>query len=316
MRASFHETVAATLRELPAPVFFAGFNARMSRLTVHVHAGCDIAGLRAQVASAVQKAGEPVEVTVCAHRLGQLAFPRSLERWLSLFKVGQTVLHDPTMIISHARSLLAAAKSCRAALGSALAGSFFDPDRRTLFVLVRGDAAALQPRVATLVASAFDGPGASIARISGASSIRVQVVEELPQRRLIPVDAKSSSPMRRIGRTLWRWLVPASLALAVSGAPAAANTGPVGLEARSANVSIAAQTQFGVLKGLSAFSEASRHDAFADATLQWFFSETSEGQAARGISVAQAKKKKIDGCVDIQGKPTGADCAPPFPMGS
>jgi hypothetical protein len=313
MRASLHETVVASLRELPVPVFFAGVNTSMSRLTVHVHAGCDIAALKAQVASAVQKAGEPVEVTVRAHRLGQLAFPRSLEQWLAHFKVGQLVLHDPTMIISHARRLLAAAKSCRAALGDAITGSFFDPDRRTLFVLARKEAAALQPRVASLVAGACGDTGSRV-HATGVSSIRVQVVEELPQRRLIPVDAKSASPLRRIGRVLRRWLAPAALALAMSGASAAASTGPVGLEPPSGNASITAQAEFGVLTGLSVFSEALRHDAFAATTLQWFFGETSQSQTAQPIQLAQAKKK-IDNCVDVQGKPTGADCAP-FPTGS
>jgi hypothetical protein len=304
MRGSLHETVAATLRGLPAPVFFAGVNTSMSRLTVHVHAGCDVAALKAQVASAVQKAGETLEVTVRAHRLGQLAFPRSLEQWLAHFKVGERVLHDPTMIVSHARRLLAAAKSCRTALGNDIAGSFFDSDRRTLFVLARkGCAPMLQPGVAAIVAGAY-APGLGV----GSSPVNVQVVEDLPRRGLVPVDARSASLLRRIARTVRRWLAPAAVALAISGAPAAASINPVqvGPAAVSARVAGApSHSEFGVLSGLSVLTEGQRYDAFAATTLKWFFGGTGQGAA---IHLAQSKK--LDECFDSKGKPVSADCVP------
>src|SRR4029077_13415172 len=92
------------LGELGTPVFLAGFNSRRSRLTVHVPAGYDLAALRAQAKRAADQAGEAIAISVHAHRLHKLAYPRSLEHWLARFDVDQ-VVYDPTMIVSRARGL-------------------------------------------------------------------------------------------------------------------------------------------------------------------------------------------------------------------
>jgi hypothetical protein len=308
MRASLHETIAATLRELPVPVFFAGVNTSMSRLTVHVHAGCDTAALKAQVASAVQKAGEPLEVTVCAHRLSQLAFPRSLERWLSRFGDGYA-MHDPTMIVSRAKRLLAVVKSCRAALGNAITGSFYDAEGRTLLLLARKGIDGRALSALQLQAAGIAREAASLADNSSLAppTVNVQVVTSLPRRRLVPVERGSAWLLRRAASALRRWLAPAAVVLAMSSVPAAASlqTGPHA--APGASTSTRASVDFGILPGLTPFADTGRYDPFAAVTLEWFFG--GAGQAAVGSSIVVAEGKS-EVCKDTKGKNTGADCVP------
>jgi hypothetical protein len=104
-------------------------------------AGHDVPELRAQARRAVEKLGEPIHVSVCAHRFSMLPHPRSLEHWLRRFESDE-IIYDPTLVVSRGRSLLLTTKSCWSAFGDAICGLFFDPDRRTLFVLKRGRAAA------------------------------------------------------------------------------------------------------------------------------------------------------------------------------
>jgi hypothetical protein len=314
MQTALQGTVAVALHGLAAPVFFAAFDPGRSRLTLHVHAGCNVAAIKAHVSSAMEKAREPIEVTVTAHSLRQLAFPRSLEQWLSRFAGGHA-LYDPTMIVSHAQRLLAAAKSCRTALGRAIRGSFFDPERRTLLLLAREGAdgrvpPALQSRVAAIANEACQGASAAGKSLPAAANINVQVVAELPRRRLVPVEATSAWLPRNMASTVRRWLAPAAVVLAMSGAPAAASVDPGQYGSPATSASTRASADFGILPGLTAFAEASRHDIFAAMTLEWFFGGAGS-QAADGSSIQIAQsKKKLDACFDIKGKPTGADCVP------
>jgi hypothetical protein len=292
MRVSLEETVTAVLRDLSVPVFFAGIDASKKRLTLHAPAGCDVGAISAQVESALEKAGTPLQVSVHAHRLGQLAFPRSIEQWLARFSGGNVVLHDPTLVVSHARRLVAAGAACRAALGKVVTGTFFDPIRRTFLVLTRKghESAALQPQVAVIVARAYDS-GAVSAKTP--SSLNVQVVQELPRRDVVPIDAKSASRLRRAARIIRRWLAPTAVLLAMSSVPAAASREPVQVgspPALSTSLdavgSQAHKAEFGVLSGLSVFTEGQAHDTFASMTLEWFFGNAAQ-TAGAGVQLAQ-----------------------------
>jgi hypothetical protein len=298
--------VQAVLGGLDTPVFLAGFDARRARLTVHVPAGYDIAALRAQAKRAADKAEEPIRISVRAHRLRKLAYPRSLEHWLTRFDVDQ-VVHDPTMIVSRGRGLLLAAKSCRAALGDAIKGLFFDPDRRTLFVLERGegDAAALQMQVRTVVRQALDGAMGPLGHsATGPSWTNVQVVAALPLRKMIPIDRKSASLAQRVGRTARRWFAPIAVALALAGTavPAAAKVdaetfGRHAIGAQATATRGLAEGEFGILAGLSVFADNARQyelDMFASAGLQRYFGEGTEG----GKLIRLARKKHRIDCSD------------------
>jgi len=210
------------------------------------------------------------------------------------------------MIVARARRLLEVAQSCRTALGSAISGSFFDPERRMLLLLARegvegGVPSSLQSRVAAIASEVCRGISAT-----GNSLAAVQVVADLPRRRLVPMEARSAWLPRSMASTVRRWLAPAAVVLAVSGAPAAASVNQYGPTAASAGTRTSAD--FGVLSGLAAFADGSRHDAFAAMTLEWFFG--GAGRVAVGSGIQLAQGKKLDHCYDIKGKPTGADCVP------
>src|SRR5262245_59864373 len=128
MQTQLEGRLTAGLRELAVPVFLASFDPTRELLTLHVYRDCDTIRLIARVKAALQKTDVSVKLVVRAHRLRQLALPRSLEHWLKRFDVGN-VLHDPTLILSRARQVLEIARACRAELGAALLGNYFDPDR-------------------------------------------------------------------------------------------------------------------------------------------------------------------------------------------
>ena len=299
----------ALLDALPgngAPVFLAGFDPGGSRLTLHVPAGCDVDELKAQANRAMDKAGEKIRISVRAHRLRQLAFPRSLEHWLNRFDV-DAVIHDPTMIVARARGLVLAAKSCRSAIGDVIKGIFFDPDRRTLFVLhrIKSDAAtvaALQLRVATIVNEAWNrsaGHGTD-----NQTQINVQVVADLPRRKIVPVDALSASLAGRIGRAIGRWRAPGAVALAMAtvAVPAAAHTdagqqGHRSIRAETIGTGVRASGEFGVLFGLSVFGDGQQRwesDAFASAGLGLYFGDVSYAGSNKTIRLAQQTLPRID----------------------
>jgi hypothetical protein len=281
------QVLQTVLAEINTPIFLAGYNRQQSQLMLHVSEGRDVASLEAAAKRALDKAKAPIRISVRAHRLRKLAHPRSLEHWLQSFGADE-IVYDPTMVMSRAKALLLAAKSCRSELGTAIAGLFFDPDRRTLFVLDSGknDAVALAVRVRSIIAEA------------GSGTSNVQVVSALPHRELIPIDAKSASFARGMQRAVRRWFAPIAVALALVGigvAPAAANVDPnyTGrMHAQTAAMKVPTQHKFGMLGALSVFGDnpvASEIDAFAAAGLQRYF---GEGNQVKGIRVAQNQKER------------------------
>jgi hypothetical protein len=277
------QVLQSVLAEINTPIFLAGYNRQQSHLMLHVSEGRDVASLETAAKRAC-KAGEPIRISVRAHRLRDLARPRSLEHWLQAFELGE-IVYDPTMVMSRARALLLAAKSCRSALGDAIGGLFFEPDRRTLFVLASGEHSS---SLAARVRSAIEGTNDRF-------WTNVQVVSVLPHRELIPIDAKSASFARGLQRAVRRWFAPIAVALALVGigvAPAAANVDPSyagrkhAISGQATAAKIPAQHKFGMLGALSVFGDspvASEIDAFAAAGLQRYF---GEGERAKGVQVA------------------------------
>ena len=297
----FARILLQELRGEGAPVFLAGIDHQRSRLTLHVHTGCDVDQVRNQAQRALAKAGEQIRISVRAHRLHQLAFPRSLEHWLKRFDVDE-LLHDPTLIMARGRGLVMAAKSCRSAIGNVIRGIFFDPDRRTLFVLHRSKSdaatvAALRLRVATIVNEVWDSSAAHPEHSTESQTrINVQVVSNLPRRKMVPVDAMSASLAGRMGRAIRRWRAPGAVALAIAtvAVPAAAHTdaGQLGhrsIRAEGIGTSVRASGEFGVLFGLSVFADGPQRwesDAFASAGLRLYFGDV--------IRLAQQSLPRID----------------------
>lgn len=285
----------AVLGEIKTPIFLAELDTQQSRLTLHISKGPNVVSLKTAAERASAKVGEPINVSVRAHRLHKLAHPRSVEHWVRQFATGE-IVYDPTMVISRARGLLAAVKTCRVALGNTIRGSYFDPTHRTLFVLDGGKTASatlsLAPRVRSTIEEAWDQAMTKIgphARDRYWTSI--QVVGELPHRRLIPVDAVSASLAHGIRRAIRRWSTPVALALALVGiaVPASAHVGSVKLGQQSGGqiASENANDEYGILTGLSVFADNAvpqKLDLFAFAGLHEYFGEKKF--AANGVRVA------------------------------
>jgi hypothetical protein len=312
MQGKFQRAFASVLGELGTPVFLAGLNPSGSWLTLHVRAGCDAARLKSRTQLALEQAGEPIRVSVRVHNLRQLANPRSLEHWLKRFDAGHAV-YDPTMVLSRARGLLSVAKSCRTTFGNSIGGFFFDPDQRTFFVLNRNKsdaatASAIRLRVESILRQTLDGT-------TSQPWINVQVVPDLPRRKLIPIDARSASLAHKVIRTIRRWLAPIAIALAVTGAavPAAAHldTQQAGRQAIGTSTvkNVRADNEFGVLFGLSVFADSQRRDeldAFASAGLRMYFGEASYTLAQ--IQQPKTKKRRLrEQDPDITGQVPNSD---------
>ncbi|MCW5745753.1 MAG: hypothetical protein KIT36_06095 [Alphaproteobacteria bacterium] len=280
-----------------APVFLADMDHTSARLRLHVRRGIDVADVQARAQAALDTAGQPIEVVVRAHDLRSLAFPRSLEHWLGRFQLGE-VVYDPTMIVGRARALLRGAKACRAGLAGKVRGIFFDPGRRSLFVLIKGQGGAdlaTREQVRSLVDAAWSPEAAEAAdSVATPPRVNVQAVTSLPRGEVVPVDNKSASLARRLGSEVRRWLAPLALALAAAAiaGPATAKTdgrlpGLAG-DARTASKSATVPAEFGVLSGLSVFADGQRRfelDAFASSGLHMFFGSTIH--RTQGVQVAQ-----------------------------
>lgn len=292
----------ATLVRLRMPVFLVNLNTHKSELKVHVCGKYDRASLRAQTDSIAANVGPSIRVAVCGHRLHKLAHPRSLEHWFSQFEVDK-IVYDPTMVVSRVEALLRTGRSCRLYFGDAIKGLFIDLDRRVLFVLVHDKingvpTSTLRQRVTAVIQQTFNEATAE-PDTPKESWATIQVVSELPHRKLIPVDAKSASRVHNLGRVARKWLAPLALAAAVAGfaVPAAANINPQDAGGALVNTYTAktkghSEVAFGILQGLSVFRDEVRHelDAFALEGLRQYFSDKSH--ATKGIRIAEKDRER------------------------
>ena len=273
---SVNEDFLRDLLGLGTPVFLAGLDRGGSRLVCHVPAGHDLSGFK-ELARRFREAKELPEVAVKAHKLKKLAFPRSLEHWLKRFDV-EEIIHDPTMIVERGRLLILAAKACRAAFGHAVLQVTFEPATRTMFVRVKDvkDALELQNRVSATVTGVFRGEGP--AANTGDWCATVRTVSQLPIRPLIPVDSKSATTWRNLPDLIRKWRL-SGLALAISlvSLPAAAHTdNAYGNMPSERQISATAPADFGVLLGLSVFSDGTTSivaSRFISSGLDLYFAE-------------------------------------------
>jgi hypothetical protein len=272
------------------PIFLASRNEDDSHLTLHVAAGCNVAALKNRINDELAKIPDQISVSVRAHNSRQLAFPRSLEHWLASFLTDQ-VIYDPTMILGRARALVFAAKTCRSKFGNGIKGMLFDPLSRKLLVLVRSsqllNVAHLQAQIKETLTSAHNIADTE-ADMSWLRS--VEIVSHLPSQKLVPIDAQSATLFGKLARFVRRWRTPGLLAVAISaaaGLPAAASTnagqqlsgGPAHLA--SANTTVAAHDEYGLLAALAVFTDGQRVDesnAFGTAGMRAYFGKMHVAQ--------------------------------------
>src|SRR5262249_12830509 len=108
--------------------------------------------------------------------------------------------------------------------------------------------------------------------------VDVRVVTDLPRRRLVPVDARSASVIRTMGRAIRHWLAPGAIAIAVTtiAVPAAAHSNATNQghdRVSAAGPNVRAAGEFGILFGLAVFADGPRQnepDAFASSGLQQY----------------------------------------------
>ena len=299
--------------QLPTPVFVANYSPDAS-FTLHVCSECDAARLSVLRNWAMSQ-GAAARITIQTHRLQNLAHPRSLEHWLRQFSIGE-LIHDPTLIVSRATGLVTAAKSCRAAFGKAISGSFLDPDHRTLFILTRRKNlinSALHLRVAEIVQGAWNHAVVRSERVPDTSfKVDVQLVAELPPRKLLPVESRSASLMSRIGRKMRRWLAPTAVALALAGVASPAMALPsMGLPTAFSASAPAKSSEFGILSGLSVFADGQHwYDSqkFTSIGLQLAFGIQRQDLIRRNIILA--RNRHCTQVVDPQGR-VHEHCIPP-----
>jgi hypothetical protein len=278
------------LRGMPAGIFLASMDASATRLTLHGKVGLDVDATRIEAQRALVDAGVGLNVYVKLYCVRDLAFPKSIEHLLASFP--DKTIYDPTMIVSHARSLLAAAMACRVELGKGVRGIYFNPIQRTLFLSIRsvGDpkvARDLEQRATRIIgaASGTDSFGATPA-VQPTWALRVLVGRALKDRDLVAVDAASVQSLWRIRNVFRSRLLPsavavvlASLALPASAARNEAQRNPAiaqGIAMPSTIDQVLAE--FGVLTGLSIFAQEpmpSGSNDFAIRGMQSFFGEPS-----------------------------------------
>lgn len=279
MDINLQKALVSVLSKLSVPVFLAGYEEKQSSLTLHVRAGLATDALKLEAERAVTLAGYLLRVRVRGHRLGKLTHPRSLEHWLKRFGTDQ-IMYDPTHIVSRARGLLWVATSCRSSLGQLVAGSFFDPARRSFVVCARmtKDAAetlALRLRIAGVAQEAWRQAVAGLGgALTAASQFTVRVISDAPSVNLVPVDSRSVSLVARTGQRFRRWVAAAAMAVAMvaAGAPAQAKLPPNA----ATPLASTSGSDWGVLPGLSVFAEGSalsETNAFALNGLRLYFAE-------------------------------------------
>ena len=121
---------------IQVPVIAATWQENKSILSVHVGANAGRSKAKAEILTALA-AVRVSRVRLYFHTGRDLTAPRSLERLIAQFGTGD-VVYDPTESISRAKALVAASRKVRESLTEAIAGIFFAPRTRTLFVSLAG----------------------------------------------------------------------------------------------------------------------------------------------------------------------------------
>jgi hypothetical protein len=206
-----------TFEGLQVPVLAAIWQESKATLNVHVGGCASRSKAKAEILAALGNAGVS-RVRIHFHTPRDLTSPRSLERLVGQFSEGEIVF-DPTSAISRAHALVAASHKVRTSLSDMVAGVFFAPRTRTLFVTLAGkrfagtdkfkvaDLAAIERQIVDALTSAFAG------RTAECPAVRVGF--GMPSGALVPVDhcsvvAWSTHAVRAI-RRYWKPIAIATL---------------------------------------------------------------------------------------------------------
>lgn len=190
---SWKSVAAENLKLVAAPVFAATLTntSKGSVLTVHVSS---VSGRRQVEASIRAAVGGGTKVRF--HSPASLTAPRSLERLVRKFKCDE-IIYDPTQAMSRAKALVDGASAVRVSLGTKLAGLFYAPRLRTLFVALStqklasadkvkiAELADIERNILASLRAAFVG------QMADCPAVRVGF--GIPRTELVPVDQLSVS---------------------------------------------------------------------------------------------------------------------------
>src|SRR5262249_53689396 len=131
------QLVSSVLQSFAAPIFGAAWSiGRVDEvLLVHVAATPRRTEVKQQILKGLNEAGVKHAI-VRFHNAAQLDAPRSLERLIARFG-GDDIAYDPTGSLARAKTLVNASRAIRGALNSKLAGLYYAPRVRTLYVTLR-----------------------------------------------------------------------------------------------------------------------------------------------------------------------------------
>lgn len=198
------ETLVTALRAIPRPIFAATRAAGdPATVLVHIAANDDNNAVRALVKDRLGNAGYP-NADVRFYSAKELSAGKSLEKFLSRFGTAD-VLYDPTGCISNGRNLLAVCKATRTALGRKLAGIYFAPRTRTLFLKLAASKVLTAPKTKASVLAEIESLVLREAvRAYGTDTANCPALRigfGLPAGALVPVDTLSV-PSRWAGLSL------------------------------------------------------------------------------------------------------------------
>ena len=204
---------AESLRAVAAPIFAATFvnGAKGGIVTVHVSSVAQKKSVESSIRSAL---GMPVRVRF--HSAASLTAPRSLEKLVRRFKCDE-IIYDPTEAMTRAKALVDGAASVRASLGSKLAGVFYAPRLRTLYVALSSKALAVGEKVKIAELADIERNILNALRAAFAGQATdcpaVRVGFGIPRTELVPVDQMSVTSFgRRVAQAVSRYWKPAAIA--------------------------------------------------------------------------------------------------------
>jgi hypothetical protein len=187
------------LAALSVPVFLAGIDAgNPATITLHVARNHRRRGLGAEATAALAHAGVAARCRVRTLKNRRLERARSLEAVLRTF-AHDAIVYDPTASVGRGEALLRCGVALREALNGQVAGLYFDPQSRTVFIVLRAGAhdqpldAERRCRIEARTASALEVWRAAD---RGAFDLSFRLCAYLPPLALVPLDDASPAERR------------------------------------------------------------------------------------------------------------------------
>ena len=220
---------------LPAPVFLATLEAASRpRVTFHMANGKLSRDEARQARAAFAREGAGTRYRIARHRSDRLQRLKSLEELAARFGTGD-IVYDPLGSMARARALVDGAKTLRDALGDQLAGLYFEPRYRTVYVVLDPQQfvrdgklpvdrlAAAEDEVRTTLRGVLEAVDEELA-------LAVRIGFSMPGQSLVPIDRRSAPPPRNVLSRMRASAMPGVLAavlgLNVAGAGMAMADGP------------------------------------------------------------------------------------------